>query len=247
MLDVYRHARSYTDHAAYVEESVLRGEGVAHELPYYEISVALERPNRLRLEFAEALADAGGGRNGFTIACDGKLLRARLADIPDQMVENPAPARLAAAHVLADPLIEEKLHAGALGDLFPQLAMLLNDSDADEAAIFPSDAHPRLLDNQQLDGRDCFRVATTHPEGTRVLWIDAESYVLRRMELPADAERARIDPDGHYLRLTIRIDFDDVTLDAEIEPGSFALDAPPGTHRVRRFVLAEGKPAPVAD
>src|SRR5262249_37878615 len=49
MLQTYRKAKSYTDHATYVEESVLRGEGISHELPYYEITVAFVRPNKLRL------------------------------------------------------------------------------------------------------------------------------------------------------------------------------------------------------
>src|SRR5262245_14616372 len=57
MLEAYRRAKSYADHATYVEEAVYRGEGVAHQIPYYEMTVALERPNRLRLTLAESVAD----------------------------------------------------------------------------------------------------------------------------------------------------------------------------------------------
>lgn len=247
MLEQYRKAGSYTDHATYIEESVLRGEGVAHELPYYEISLALERPNRLRLEFSEAVENAAGERHGFTIACDGELLRAITPELPDQMVENPAPEKLAADNVLADPLIREKLLGRTLGDVFPQLAMLLNDSDDDEAAVFPQDFNPRMLENETIGDRDCLRVATSHPEGTRVLWIDAETYALRRMELPIEAHRQRIDPDKNFLRLSVRIDFTDVTFDAQVQPSSFTLEPQPGVRRVRRFVLPEQEETAAAD
>jgi outer membrane lipoprotein-sorting protein len=239
MLEQYRKAESYTDHATYIEESVLRGEGVAHELPYYEISLALTRPNLIRLEFSEAVENAAGQRHGFTIACDGELMRAVTPELPDQMVENPAPEKLAADNVLADPLIREKLLGRALGDVFPQLAMLLNDTDADDAAVFPQDFNPRMLENKKIGDRDCLRVATSHSEGTRVLWIDAETYALRRMELPIEAHRQRIDPDNNFLRLSVRIDFNDATIDAQIQPRSFTLEPEAGVRRVRRFVLPE--------
>ncbi len=236
MLKVYREAGSYTDHATYVEESVLRGEGIPHEIPYYEISIAFHRPNKLRLLFTEAVADAGGERRGFDVACDGELLRATMPEVPDQMVEKPAPAALTAENVLADPLIEEKLVTRQLGDVFPQLAMLLNASDDDAAAIFPDDSSPRLLADATLGDRDYYRVATSHPEGTRIFWIDRETYVLRRMELPVENHRQRIDPDNYFLRLSIRIDFEEVTFNAEISPESFTLKPPAGSRRVRRFV-----------
>jgi hypothetical protein len=236
MLTAYRGAKSYADHGAYVEEAVYRGEGVAHQIPYYEMSVALERPNRLRVTLAESVADDAGQRHSFAIASDGEFLRATLSDIDDQMVEIPAPAKITPANVFADPIIAAKLQGRLLGDLFPQLAMLLNDSDEDEAAIFPHDSHPRLLPTTPLDGRVCHRVATSHPEGTRVLWIDAETSALRRMELPIDAELARIDPEHRYLRLSVRIDFQDPTFDAQIAPAAFALEPPIGARRVRRFV-----------
>ncbi|HMO87326.1 MAG TPA: hypothetical protein PKC18_20645, partial [Lacipirellulaceae bacterium] len=80
MLARYREAQSYSDSAAYVEESVLRGEGVARELPYYQMTLAFVRPNRVRLSLSEALADADGRRQGFDAACDGRWMRATLLE-----------------------------------------------------------------------------------------------------------------------------------------------------------------------
>jgi hypothetical protein len=239
MLAVYRNADSYTDHATYVEESVLRGEGIAREVPYYQTSLAFDRPNRLRVTFAEAVAAEASGRQGFDIANDGELVRATLPEIPDQMIENPAPARIAEGNVFPDPLIREKLLDRPLSEVFPQLAMLLNESDADEAAVFLDDHDPRMQADATLNGRDCYRVATSNPEGTRVLWIDRETYALRRMELPVEAHRQRVDPDRLFLRFAVRIDFEEATFGAEIHDASFAMEPQPGARRVRRFVLPE--------
>src|SRR5688572_5910770 len=51
MLAVYRQAKTYTDHASYVQHAVFRGEGVERELPFFHMSIALARPNRVRLNF----------------------------------------------------------------------------------------------------------------------------------------------------------------------------------------------------
>jgi hypothetical protein len=251
MLAKYRSAKSYADNASYVEELVYRGEGVAREMPYYEIVVAFERtpqqspeeaatanPSRLRLSLSESMASASGARKAFTIACDGESVRANVSDMPDQMVENPAPAKFTAENVLVDPLIVQRLENRPLCDLFPQLALLLNESDEDEAAIFQHDTHPRMLTDAKLAGRVCHRVATSHPAGTRIMWIDAETSTLLRMDLPSAAARA--DAEARLgvplIRFSIRIDFRDPMFDAVIEPQTFALEPPAGAHRVRRFV-----------
>jgi outer membrane lipoprotein-sorting protein len=241
MLEVYRKARSYTDQATYVEESVLRGEGVAHQIPYYQLSLAFKRPNFVRIDFSEALAEGDGPRQGFSIASDGASIRALTPDIPDQMVEIPAPATLTADNIFVDPAIKAKLLDRSLGDVFPQLAMLLNASDDDAAAVFPHDSNPRLLENADLNGADCYRVATSHPEGTRVFWIDAKTYALRRMELPTDAHRLSVDPEKLYLKLAVRIDFAEITFNPEISRTAFLLAPPDNARVVETFEVPEEK------
>jgi outer membrane lipoprotein-sorting protein len=243
MLEVYRKAKSYTDQATYVEESVLRGEGVARQLPYYQLSLAFKRPNLVRIDFTEALADGDRPRQGFSIASDGTQVRALTPDIPDQMVEIPAPAALTPENIFVDPAIKAKLLDRSLGDVFPQLAMLLNASDDDAAAVFPNDSNPRLLENAELDGADCYRVATSHPEGTRVFWIDAKTYVLHRMELPTDVHQLSTDLEKLYLKFSVRIDFTDVTFNPEISRTSFLLAPPENARIVKAFEVPQEDPA----
>ncbi len=233
MLAAYRNAKSYTDHATYVQHSVYRGEGVERELPFFHMSVAFERPNRLRLRFEEAV-EGSAGRKGFDVASDGALMRCTAGELAGQVKESAAPPEITLANFLPDPLVREVFNNRSLGDVFPQVAMLLNEDD--EAQVFPEDESPRLLDKKTLRKRECFRVATTSPKGRRILWIDCETYALLRMELPIDAERSSLDAENQYSQLSVWIDFEDPTFDTAIDAKSFEMDVADDARRVRRFV-----------
>lgn len=243
MLARYREADSYTDNASYVEQLVVRSEGVEREMTYYEMSLAFARPNRIRVVFSEAVPAVEGSQQGFEFASDGELVRAVLPELPDQMVENPAPVKLDAANVLPDPLIAEKLLNRPLSEVFPQLAMLLNEGDEDEAAVFAHDSNPRMLADAELNGRACYRVATSNPDGTRVFWIDRDDHTLHRMELPVESHRRQMDPERMYLKFAVRIDFKNPTFDSNIDKPSFAIEPKEGVSRVGSFVLPAEPPA----
>jgi hypothetical protein len=93
------------------------------------------------------------------------------------------------------------------------------------------------LGTEKLRGRNCYRVASTTPDGTRILWIDCEDYLLRRMELPVATHRAAVDPGHNFLSLRVWIDIEEPTLDPSIDERSFVLEAPGNAKRVRHFVL----------
>ena len=233
MLKKYRQAKFYADNASYVEQSVLRGEGVERELPFFHMSLAYQRPNRLRLTFEEAIAGSAI-RKGYDIACDGERIRTSSKEIPDQIQEAEAPESLNADNFVSDPIVREALLERSLSDVFPQLAMLLNVDE--KVPVFPRDGYPRLLDDETLCGRECHRVASTNPEGTRVLWIDKKNDSLLRMELPVAAHRQAIDPDNNFLNLRVWIDFEDVAFGVGVDVKSFAMDVPAEAVRVSRFV-----------
>lgn len=236
MLAAYRTARSYTDHATYVQSFSFRGEGVERELPFFEMSLAYRRPNFLRLRFDEAIEAAQGPGRGFDVAANGAVMRASAAEIPDQVLETAAPAKLTIDNFLPDPLIREVFNNRSISDIFPQLAMLLNEDD--DALIFPTDEAPTLLGERDLHGRNCYRVASTGPQGKRVLWIDAENYLLRRMELPIEGQRPELDPDNRYASLSIWIDFHDPAVNGNIDDASFAKATAGDDRLVRRLVAA---------
>jgi outer membrane lipoprotein-sorting protein len=240
MLAAYREADRYADHATYVQHSVLRGEGVERDLPFFQMSLAFDRPNRLRLSFEEAV-EGSAGRKGFEVVSNGAVMRCRAGELPDQVQESAAPTEITTENLLPDPLVREVFANRELGDVFPQLAMLLNADDTRQ--VFPEDESPRLLDKQSLRGRECYRVQSMSPKGKRIFWIDSENYTLHRMELPIDADRSTLDAQNQYSQLAVWIDFEDATFDAQIDDASFELTVPDDARRVRRFV-APPPPAP---
>ena len=236
MLAAYRDARSYTDSATYVQSYSYRGEGVERELPFFEMSLAYQQPNFIRLRFDEALRTDEGTARGFDIAANGTVMRASAVELPGQLLETKAPAAITVENFLPDPLIREVFNNRSVGDVFPQLAMLLNDDE--ETLVFPEDEAPRLLDEKMLGDRNCFRVATTSPKGKRIFWIDANSYVLRRMELPIEGDRRQFDPENQYTNLAVWIDFKDPTFNAKIDEETFAKELAEGDQLVRRLIPA---------
>jgi thiol-disulfide isomerase/thioredoxin/outer membrane lipoprotein-sorting protein len=236
MLAAYRDARSYTDSATYVQSYSYRGEGVERELPFFEMSLAYQQPNFIRLRFDEALRSDEGTARGFDIAANGTVVRASAVELPGQLLEAKAPAAITIDNYLPDPLIREVLNHRDIGDVFPQLAMLLHDDE--ETLVFPEDEAPRLLDEKMLSDRNCYRVATTSPKGKRIFWIDANSYVLRRMELPIEGDRRQFDPENQYTNLAVWIDFIDPTFNAKIDEETFAKELAEGDQLVRRLIPA---------
>jgi thiol-disulfide isomerase/thioredoxin/outer membrane lipoprotein-sorting protein len=243
MLEVYRKARSYTDHATYVQSYSYRGEGVERELPFFEMSLAYQQPNYIRLRFQEAIETAEGAARGFDIAANGVVVRASAHELPGQLLETKAPSALSVENYLPDPLIREVLNHRSIGEVFPQLAMLLNDDE--EAPVFPEDEAPRLIDEKTLGNRNCYRVATTSPKGKRVFWIDAKTYALRRMELPIEGDRRQFDPGNQFNNLAVWIDFEDPTFNAKVDEATFARELAQGERLVRRLIPAP--PAPPSE
>lgn len=233
MLAFYRQTRSYADHASYTQHYVRLGEGIERDQPFFDMALAFERPNRLRLSFSEAVEESAA-RKGFDIASNGVVMWATAGLFPGQVQESAAPKKITAQNVLPDVLLRDIFVSRSLGDVFPQLAMLLNEDD--KTPVFPEDEKPTLLDTQQLRGRNCYRVVTTSPRGKRTFWIDAENYTLHRMELPVEADLPAMDPQHQYSQLAIWIDFEEPAFNKPIDSQAFVKTIGENDRRVRRFV-----------
>lgn len=233
MLKAYREAKSYADNAAYVQHFALRGEGVQRQMPFYQMSLAFERPNKLRIRFEEAVEWAGQ-KQAFDVACDGETVLCLAASLPGQVAKSLAPATLTLENLIPDPLTRSVLLDRGVENVLPQLAMLLSIDD--DHPVFPNDENPQLLKDAELYGRRCRRVATRSPAGQRVLWIDADAHRLLRMELPIDSERKTLDPDNAYMELGVWIDFLDASLDVSLTSETFRMDVPAPVRRVKELI-----------
>ncbi len=231
--EVYREAKSYTDNATVVEHAVVRATGAEREIPYTRTSLAFTRPNKLRINFQEAVSSSQG-QVKYEVASDGTIVRSSASQLPKQVHEAIAPLELSKENFIPEPELRDVLLAVSIENAFPQLALLLT-SDS-EQLVFPAEENLRLLTEGKIDGKSYYRLAMQSSTGLRTLWIDQETFTLRRMELPIDGQMDQLNPGGRLSKLSIRVEFEDVTLDSEIDASTFVMVVPEGVRRVRRFV-----------
>jgi len=233
MRATYFEAKTYTDNASYVRSAVLRSEGVARETAFFQMSVAFERPNKLRFRFHEAGRNASHG-DDYDLASDGMKVRSSASSVPRQVHEAIAPITLTPENFIPEPEMRDAILGVSLENLYPPLLMLLTSQE--DRSIFPEDSDPKLLEEQELDGTTCYRISMSSPAGKRVLWIEKSNFLLRRMELPIQSQLKQLNPGDVFSQISIYVDFEDSTLDAEIDTATFEMEVAEGVRRVRRFI-----------
>lgn len=239
MVTAYRQADRYADRANYILERVQRAEGVKRETLLFELSLALERPNKIRFRY-QTMYPRSQQKVRFDIASDGKIVRSLAGELAEQVHEVDAPEKLTPESFIPEPHMRATVLKVSVENIYPQLSMLLVPGD--HASVFPTDSKPRLLRQEKLQGRDCHRVALESSEGQRVLWIDVETHALRRMKLPTEGQLATLDPRNKYSHYSVWIDYLEPALGADIDETVFALDIPAGSRRVRKLVMPPPSP-----
>ncbi|MEQ8210145.1 MAG: redoxin domain-containing protein [Lacipirellulaceae bacterium] len=241
MREVYGAAKSFSCNAETVQYYVVKGEGVEHEVSHEILSMAFRRPNRLRYSY-EAMSDAVPDGTQLNLVCDGEIYRAATGYFPNQVFEAEAPEELTPSNLAPEPQLREALESVLPeGENHPQFTMLLGnepngESPEETAPFFVGDGKPSRLGREKLDGRDCYRVAYESPAGQRVLWIDAETYFLHRMELPMGN---LYDPVAARYPLTASkfwVSYTDQALDVAINESAFEMNVPEEARRVSQFV-----------
>ncbi len=229
----YQDAKSYSDNSSVVFYAVQRASGSEKEIPFTRISVALDRPNRLYLTYKKNISSPD--EESYELACDGRIVRSTANETPDQVHEAIAPAELSAENFIPEPELRRAILESSIENTLPQLALLLSKGDQ-QSAVFPNADEARALRSAVLDGATYQRVEIPTPFGKRVLWIEPENFTLRRMELPIDNQRELLNVGNAWSDIAVWVDFEDVTLDANIKDETFAITVPEGARRVRRFV-----------
>ncbi|MCA9259923.1 MAG: hypothetical protein KDA61_12015 [Planctomycetales bacterium] len=233
MLDAYRRATSYADNATYVQYFVLRGEGVRRQMPFFQMALAFKRPNLLRLRFEEAVSGEKE-RKAFDVVSDGSRVRCAALTLPGQISEVDAPAAMSSENVIPDPLVRDSVLQRGIENVLPQLAMLLHEDE--QSLVFPHDDAPKWLGVKELRGKLCDVIASQSPAGRRVFWIDQETSLLLRMELPIENEKAELDPDDAFMEMSVWIDFHDASSNVQLASTTFEMEVPDGTQVVNRLV-----------
>jgi thiol-disulfide isomerase/thioredoxin len=121
-----------------------------------------------------------------------------------------------------------------IGGALPQAMLLLHD---DPLKVLLRDAEdPKLLEPGEIDGRDCYRVQITRPDGASTVWIDKKDYLLRRILLPTEEIRQAINANKPVDRVSLVADFTGAHIDAAVDPKAFAFEVPKDAEIVTFFI-----------
>ncbi len=219
MVAAYQKAKTYSDQGSLRLQAEMGGQKIDQTSKF---SVVVERPNKLQVQAFQAM-----------LACDGHEMRAAINSIPNQILVKPAPAKLDIKNVLQlDPNLTTRLSDFAGPP--PQLFLLLA-ADPMKTLLFDTEA-PKLVESGEILGRECYRVQIKWPNGGGVLWIDQETFILRRIAFPTDDLRRNIGQGNPVESLSLVGEFTDAKFDAPIDPKLFAFDVPAGAETVEVFV-----------
>jgi thiol-disulfide isomerase/thioredoxin len=229
----YAKAHAYSDNALLLERGVSRSQGKIIEIPFTRLSLLFDRPNRYAISYEDAIPGSQG-RTQYRIASDGVRIRSVASQLPGQIHEALAPREVTTDNFIPEPELRQAILQVALENLFPQLAMLLA-SDA-EKPIFPRANHSEMLSEKKIGDVVCYRMALTEPEGNRILWIDKEKFILRRMEIPIEGQREALDPTKQFTNFSVDLDFEDVAFNPEFDKAAVTVEITGNGRLVRRFV-----------
>lgn len=225
MLAAYKDAAGYRDRGvvrlSYREEGTVEDD----EAP---LSVAFQRPNRIRLEAYQ-----------LTMTSDGEQLKARIRDeatqdLDNQLLVREASGQLTLSQLYADPVVDDVLRGG-LGRYPVQLELLLSDEPL--SGFQGDDVERQLLEDETLREHPCHRLRVTTAEGSFLLWIDRDTSVLRRLEFPTRQLEESMQATGSIDQVRLVADFVGAELNPEFSSGVFELAAPADARRVSTFLL----------
>jgi thiol-disulfide isomerase/thioredoxin len=219
MVVAYKKALSYAD-AGTIRLVIEQGERKIDESA--DFSVTLVRPNKLRMQVYQAM-----------VVCDGRQFHAVISDLPGQVLATEAPDKVTIKTIYADRLLGSVLGSGITGPP-PQPILLLED---DPLSFVLHKAEAMALGKPQtIADRLCYRVEVKRDYGTSVLWIDRESYALRRVVYPTEELRQEISRSGPVDRVSLVAEFVGAQFDGQVDAKAFQFETPAGAELVKFFV-----------
>ena len=219
MAAAYKKATSYAD-AGTIRLAIEQGERKIDESA--DFSVTLVRPNKLRMQVYQAM-----------VVCDGRQFHAAISDLPGQVLAKEAPDKLTMKAIYADRLLASVLGSGITGPP-PQPILLLED---DPLSFVLHNAKATVLGKPEtIADRQCYRVEVQRDYGTSVLWIDRESYALRRVVYPTEELRQEISRNGPVDRVSLVAEFVGAQFDGQVDAKAFQFETPAGAELVKFFV-----------
>lgn len=235
MARAYRETPSYAD-AGHVEvHATINGQPQEQKAPF---SVTFERPNKLRLQVYQG-----------NFISDGQDVRGWLDNQPGQpfhghVLASESPPQISLEDVYSDVILKKTLTEGIAASSV-QLLLLV---DPDPLAKIQDKAErPVLLEPATIDERPCHRVLMAKPDGKLILWIDQQTFVLRRMEVPIEGfQQGLSQQDGvrEVKDVSVRAELVGARLGGQVDETAFQFTTPRGATLVKQFDPRELLPPP---
>lgn len=213
MARAYREAAAYADDGRVRIEQMQEGTLTERTLPF---RVAFVRPDRLRVDAYDAHVAAAGG-----------TLRGAIGGAPGQVLVSSVAPPLTLERIFADRELTAAVTEGEAG-CPTQLPLLLADDTLD-LVLADATAPARLTGTEPVEGHACDRIVIPRPDGELVLWIDRQSRLLRRMEVPPGGDRPEGTPG-----MKIVVEYTAAAFTAP-PAAAFSLEPPPGAVEVARL------------
>jgi len=177
-----------------------------------DFSVTVVRPNKIRAHVYQAM-----------VVCDGQHLHASIQTLAHQVLQRKAPEKLTLHALFADRVLAAAMTQGFAGSA-PPLMFLLGDDPL--KAILQDAEPPELKEPGTIGDRPCHRIQIRRPEGLLVLWVDRQTFVLRRVVFPTDELRRAMSQDGPVQSVSLVADFDGAELNGTVDPKAFQFEMP---------------------
>lgn len=172
--------------------------------------------------------DAKQGDSGYWHLSLGKSY----PELAGQVLSRTLPEKIDLPWLLSEPVISDSLSAG-LGGFPPQLDLLLSPKPLSK--LTEQGAAIESLGVQSIDSSACSVVAVKRNELAYKFWIDKESNLVRRLELPTQMLPQEILSDASISQLELSIEFADGRTNSSIDWTRFQVETDSSTLLVTQF------------
>ncbi len=219
----YRSTTQYSDRGRVRLNYIQGGKEHQDEAP---LSIAFIRNRNLHLTAYAAELVIYQGRIRATIVDPVTMnMGGQMLDLP---LLNPS---FGLKEIYSDPTVVHYSTVG-LGGPSPQLELLLSDEPL--GGLFQGNSHLSLIEPASLGNSLCDRLSIQSNELRYVLWIDRDTLVVRRVDLPTSGTELANDPTVSSIRLSIELEEAKMSVAAE---ETWRLERPNDALAVRQFVL----------
>jgi hypothetical protein len=227
VIEKYKSATAYSDAGEVTLRYRADGRLFVDSAPY---QVHFQRGKRLGLDVYQTRVDVTATRFRAKIEGDG------VPELRGQFVDRAIQEGLTWDELTSDQALHESLAQG-LGR-YPLVLELLMAPEP--LALFRNQDQfaRRLLDNEEIDGKECYGLRIETESGPFDLWIDATSLVVRRVVFPVDDSAAKMEAESGAQEIRVVAELRDARFSKN--PSESDLPAPEARKNdqlVQRFVV----------